>query len=87
MYMGMKACKHNILKSANKLEMETVGTFFIGFFGTIPLQFCKFRDMPLQFVYLEKCHYNSVSPSSIPFSTPPAYMDPLSVMYTYRKHV
>jgi hypothetical protein len=27
--MGMKACNHNILKRANKVEKETAGTFFI----------------------------------------------------------
>jgi hypothetical protein len=32
-----------------------------GLFGFKPLQFFNFRDMPLQFVYSEICHYNSGS--------------------------
>jgi hypothetical protein len=53
----------------------------------IPLQFCKVGDTPLQFVYLENCHYNFISPSSIPFSTSLVYMDPLTVTNAYEEDV
>lgn len=49
------------------------------------LQFFKFGFTPLQLVYLESCYYNFIYPSSMSFSTPLAYMDPLSGTYAYRK--
>jgi hypothetical protein len=30
-----------------------------GLFGSVPLQFSKVEDIPLQFVYSESYHYNS----------------------------
>jgi hypothetical protein len=51
------------------------------FFLFRALQFLKFRNTPLRFAYLKNCHYNSISSSFMPFSTPPVYIVPLSGTY------
>jgi hypothetical protein len=33
----------------------------------MPLQFSRFGDMPLQFAYSERCHYNFLLPCDLPF--------------------
>ena len=48
----------------------------MGLIGFIPLQFCNFRVIPLQFTYSERCHYNSFEPSNMPFSTYLILLDP-----------
>ena len=55
-----------------------LSSFFLGLIGMMPLQFCDFSDVPLQFSYLQPCHYNSLSTWLMPFfmaaatSGPPA---------------
>jgi len=43
-----------------------------GLIRFVPLQFSTFGDLPLQFNYLESCHYNSRIHSPRPFCTPRA---------------
>ena len=42
----------------------------------MPLQFCDFSDVPLQFSYLQPCHYNSLSTWLMPFSAAAATSGP-----------
>ena len=42
----------------------------------MPLQFCDFSDVPLQFIYLQPCHYNSLSTCLMPFSAAAATSGP-----------
>ena len=42
----------------------------------MPLQFCDFSDVPLQFSYLQPCHYNSLSIWLMPFSAAAATSGP-----------
>ena len=52
-------------------------TFFFWLIGTMmPLQFCDFSDVPLQFSYLQPCHYNSLSTWLMPFSAAAATSGP-----------
>ena len=51
--------------------------FFLGLIGFVSLQLFEFRDLPLQFVYLETYHYNFRSIRFIPFSLP-VTLDPLA---------
>ena len=51
---------------------------FLGLIRFVPLQFSTFGDLPLQFNYLESCHYNSRIHSPRPFCTPRAPLDPLA---------
>ena len=52
--------------------------FIKGLIRFVPLQFSTFGDLPLQFNYLESCHYNSRIHSPRPFCTPRAPLDPLA---------
>ena len=42
----------------------------------MPLQFFKFRELPLLFVYLEPCHYYFISTRLVPFCTLDAALGP-----------
>jgi hypothetical protein len=42
----------------------------------VPLQFCKFWELPLQFIYFEQCHYNSCDVQIVPYYTYPTMLDP-----------
>ena len=42
----------------------------------MPLQFCDFSYVPLQFSYLQPCHYNSLSTWLMPFSAAAATSGP-----------
>jgi len=44
--------------------------YSIGLIGSMTLQFFKFTDLPLQFIYLQPCHYNFTFVENIPLRTP-----------------
>ena len=44
--------------------------------GMMPLQFCDFFDIPLQFSYSQPCHYNLLSTWLMPFSMAAATSGP-----------
>ena len=47
----------------------------------MPLQFCKFRILPLLIVYFETCHYYFSSTWLVPFSTLPATLAHLQTVF------
>jgi hypothetical protein len=49
------------LHTVAQLGKDSPGsTFIFGLFGYVPLQFSKLGDIPLQFIYLQPYHYNSI---------------------------
>ena len=69
-----------LFRSETKLGLisKNGSTYFFGLIHFVPLQFSTFGDLPLQFNYLESCHYNSRIHCPRPFCTPRAPLDPLA---------
>jgi len=57
-----------------KKQQKTL--FILGLIRSMPLQFFKFRELPLLFVYLEPCHYYFISTRLVPFCTLDAALGP-----------
>jgi hypothetical protein len=46
-------------KRPHEARRRCFGVFFLWLFGSLPLQFFKVGDTPLQFTYSQAYHYNS----------------------------
>jgi len=51
------------------MDDSNINTLMVGLIGYVPLQFFKFTDLPLQFVYFKLCHHNFTTLQNVPLLT------------------
>ena len=72
-----------LLIGGQVFKVNVAREFFFGFFESIPLQFSKFGETPLLFIYFETYHYNFSLLTKITWNTYGDNLGPAAGVYEY----